>query len=124
ATECLAFTADLRRTLDTIPSDERDHWWYATSAEAELGRGRYEQFVEELKKFIDHRGADNKPDTDAFAVHSMLRQLREVWELDSSTAPPVPRASLALLSGKLLEWSGPGERDKPLRLSQARVVAG
>jgi V8-like Glu-specific endopeptidase len=123
ATECSAFAADLRRTLDAIPSDGRDYWWYATSAEAELGRGRYEQFVEELKKFVDHRGADNKPDTDAFAVHSMLRQLREVWEIDSNTAPPVPRAALALLSGKLLEWSGPGELDKPLQLSAEAVAA-
>jgi Trypsin-like peptidase domain len=118
-----AFAEHLRKTLDSVPEPARDYWWFATSAEAELGRKRYDEFANELKKFLEHRGADNLPDTDAFAVNSMLRQLREVWALDSESAPPVARATLALLSRKLLDWSGPGLRTEPLLVSAESIAA-
>lgn len=119
----VAFAEDLRRTLDSIPVDGRDYWWFATSAEAELGRGKHDAFAVELKKFLDHHGSDGNPDTDAFAVNSMLRQLREVWLLDAEDAPPVARAALALLSKALLEWSGPGERKEALFVPAESVAA-
>jgi hypothetical protein len=58
----------------------KDEWWHATYAEAELARGRDNEFSAHLKKFLRHRR------TNAFAINSFLRQLVEVWDLDRGGA--------------------------------------
>jgi hypothetical protein len=103
ADDSAAFAEDLRKTCDAIPVERRDYWWYATSAEVELGRGNYEAFAGEVKKFLDHRDDKGNSDTDSFALNSMLRQLREVWLLDTDNTPAVARGTLALLSTALLQ---------------------
>jgi hypothetical protein len=123
ADDPVAFAENLRNVCDSIPIADRNYWWYATSAEVELGRGKYDSFVTELKKFLDHRGPDGERDTEPFAVNSMLRQLREVWLLDSEEMPTVARAALGLLSTALLQWSGPDGRKEALVVPAASVAA-
>jgi hypothetical protein len=122
ADDSAAFAEDLRKTCDAIPPEQRDYWWYATSAEVELGRGKYESFAEEVKKFLDEDGK-RKLRTEPFAINSLLRQLREVWLLDSEETPAVARGTLALLSRALLQWSGPDERKEPLVVPADSVAA-
>jgi hypothetical protein len=52
--------------LDQKADSERDQWWHATYAEAELARGRVDAFATHLKLFLSN------PQTDAFALGSFL----------------------------------------------------
>lgn len=82
------------RVLDTVGELRNpDAWALATACEACIVRGRFDDAVEYGKKFVE------EPSADAFAIGSFLRQLLEIWALDTVTPPghtllPMLRAAL------------------------------
>jgi V8-like Glu-specific endopeptidase len=75
-----------------------DPWAHATACEACVALGDTEQAVVHGAAFVDDG------DTDAFAIASLLRQLIEVWELD--TTKPLGNSLLPVLRSALLEKDG------------------
>jgi len=87
--------------LDTIASmPEPDAWQTATACEANLVLGRDDEVLEWGARFASDR------DADPFKVAAVLRQLLEVWQLDTSRPPGA--ALVPLLRGALLESDGGG----------------
>ncbi len=82
--------------VDTQP--ESDQWMKSTACEASVALGRYDEAVQRGEAFVED------PVTDAFAIASLLRQLLEVWELDTTT--PLGNALLPVLRAALLEKDG------------------
>jgi hypothetical protein len=75
-----------------------DPWETATECEALVALGRYEEAEAAAAAFLDH------PATTPFMIQALLRQLLEVWELDTRTAPgasllPVLRSALLARHG-------------------------
>ena len=63
-----------------------------------MALGNYDEAVQRGSGFAED------PDTDAFAIASLERQLLEVWELDTTT--PLGNALLPVLRGALLKREG------------------
>ena len=83
-------------TVDQQPQSQQ--WTKATACEASVALGHYDDAVQRGEAFVED------PDTDAFAIASLLRQLLEVWELDTST--PLGNALLPILRSALLQREG------------------
>jgi S1-C subfamily serine protease len=77
---------------------EPDVWQQATAIEACLALGRYDDARSWLERYV---GA---ADADAFELASTLRQLEEVWRLDSRSGPGADL--LPLLQAELLRREG------------------
>ena len=83
-------------TVDQHPQSQQ--WTKATACEASVALGHYDDAVQRGEAFVED------PDTDAFAIASLLRQLLEVWELNTST--PLGNALLPILRSALLQREG------------------
>lgn len=83
-------------TVDQQPQSQQ--WTKATACEASVALGHYDDAVQRGEAFVED------PDTDAFAIASLLRQLLEVWELNTST--PLGNALLPILRSALLQREG------------------
>ena len=82
------------RVIDTAP--DPDAWAKATAIEACLALGDSQETLERAVSFVDDR------DADSFKIASMLRQLSEVWQLQTTTPPGatlLPFLRSALLDG-------------------------
>ena len=84
------------KTVDEQP--QRDQWTKATACEASVALGHHDEAVQRGEVFVED------PDTDAFAIASLERQLLELWQLDTTT--PLGKALLPVLRGALLEKDG------------------
>jgi V8-like Glu-specific endopeptidase len=74
-----------------------DAWTEVTACEALIGLGRHAEAVERAEAFL-------KKSPDAFTIASFLRQLRNVWQLDTTTPPG--SELLPVLRSALLEHDG------------------
>ena len=84
------------KTLNARPQSDR--WSKAIACEAHLALGEIEPALQCGAAFVEDR------DTDAFAIASLLRQLLDVWELDTTTR--LGNALLPILRSALLEKHG------------------
>lgn len=84
------------RVIDAAP--DPDAWAKATAIEACLALGDGQEALERAVSFVDDR------DTDSFKIASMLRQLSEVWKLQTTTPPGA--TLLPFLRSALLEHDG------------------
>jgi hypothetical protein len=92
STEARGLAEEILQTVESDPSP--DAWALATACEACIGLGRDDEAVQWAARFA-RRG-----DADAFKIASVLRQLLEIWQLDTTrplterstgnTASPVP----------------------------------
>lgn len=87
---------DILRSIEADPNP--DAWSLATACEACLGLDRYDDAVEWAARFADDR------DADPFKIASFLRQLQEIWQLDTLTEPG--DTLLRLLRSALLDQAG------------------
>ncbi|MGH3997661.1 MAG: trypsin-like serine peptidase, partial [Pseudonocardiaceae bacterium] len=88
--------AAILATVEAMP--EPDAWAKATASEALIALGRHDEAVRRGNAFV------RSGDAGAFKVASLLRQLREVWELD--TVRPPGDTLLPLLRSALLNYRG------------------
>jgi S1-C subfamily serine protease len=65
--------------LEAMPRERRDHYWYATLAEAHAALGQWDQAREALALYAEQASST------AFSFASTLRQLRELWSLGEHT---------------------------------------
>lgn len=77
---------------------ERDEWFLPTLAEASLGLGDWDVVERNVKAFAA------APDAKAFQIASALRQLTEVWDLESGDARG--RALVNILRARLVQLPG------------------
>ncbi|MDQ2788189.1 MAG: hypothetical protein DLM60_20090 [Pseudonocardiales bacterium] len=84
--------------VDALP--EPDAWAKATACEALLALGRSNEAVRRGNAFV------RASDVDAFKIASFLRQLVEIWELDTTDAPG--DTLLPVLRSALLNYRGGG----------------
>lgn len=85
--------------LDTIGDmPEPDAWHTATACEASLALGRADDVLDWAARFTNDR------DADPFKIAAVLRQLQEVWQLDTSGPPG--STLLPLLRSALLQRDG------------------
>lgn len=93
-------TEELARKIETLlhtqAHERRDKWWLATLAEVLIARDDWENAVKIVKDFLDKR------DISPFEIGSFLRQLVEVWKLDTPQAPPEARKIVEVLRAQLL----------------------
>jgi len=82
-----ALASQVLRTLDAMDEGQRNHYWYATRAEAHVALKRWDDAVADLNAYARH------PDSSAFSFASTLRQLRELWAVADD------HEGLALLRG-------------------------
>ena len=87
---------DVLRTVDELAAI--DAWAKATAAEALIALSRHSEAIHRIKMFL------RATDVDAFKIAALLRQLIEIWELDT-TRPPGDLI-LPLLRSALLEHRG------------------
>jgi V8-like Glu-specific endopeptidase len=83
------------RTVDLAPV--QDAWTEVTACEAAIALGRYDDAIERAEAFIETR-------PDGFTVATFLRQLQNVWQLDTTDSPgnellPVLRSALLGVNG-------------------------
>jgi V8-like Glu-specific endopeptidase len=82
-----------------VESDpDPDAWAQATACEACIALGRHDEAVEWAARFASDR------DADAFKIAAVLRQLIEIWQLD--TAGPPGDAVLPVMRSALLDQNG------------------
>jgi S1-C subfamily serine protease len=93
-----ALATTLLDVMGRIPPDERDLWYHASVAEANLALGNWREVEEHLKAYV------TAPEVDAFAIGSTLRQFTEVWNLEADHQRGRPL--IAILRAK--EMSLPG----------------
>lgn len=89
---------ELLDTINALP--EPGAWDLATAAEACLAQGRYDEGLDWAGRFATDR------DADPFKIAAWLRQLVEVWQLQTSTPPG--SSLLPVLRSALLEQNGGG----------------
>ena len=82
---------EILATVEAFPPG--DAWVGATACEALIALGRHEQAIRRGNAFV------TDPATSAFMIASLLRQLLEIWQLDTTGPPgdvllPVLRSSL------------------------------
>jgi hypothetical protein len=87
---------DVLRTVDDLAA--MDAWAKATAAEALIALGRHREAIQRMKTFL------RANDVDAFKIAALLREVIEMWELDT-TRPPGDLI-LPLLRSVLLEHRG------------------
>jgi len=94
--------------------DARDveMWDLATLAEASVAVGKWDDAIRYMNRYL-------KRDADAFELASTLRQLEDVWRIDSDQTEE--RALVDLLRARLLECSGGEVRTTPDNIE--RVIA-
>lgn len=96
-----AVTGLATELLDTIAEmPEPDAWQMATACEASLALGRDADVLDWAVRFA------NDGDADPFKIAAVLRQLQEVWQLDTSGPPG--SALVPLLRSALLQRDGGG----------------
>jgi S1-C subfamily serine protease len=88
--------AQILQVIDAAP--DPDAWGKATAIEACLALGDGQEALERAVSFVDDR------DADSFKIASMLRQLSEVWKLQ--TARPPGDTLLPFLRSALLDQDG------------------
>jgi len=71
------YATKLLASLDSVALSERDQWWSATKAEAHVARSEWTDAENALRDYINHR------DTTPFSLASTLRQLRDVWTIQT-----------------------------------------
>lgn len=86
--------------LDSLPADQRDHYWHATFAEALIAQERWAQAQAALEAYVAHPGST------AFSFASTLRQLRDIWGLSEH---PDGRRLLQRFESLLMRDWGKGE---------------
>jgi tetratricopeptide (TPR) repeat protein len=92
-------TSLAERIVAAVESDaEADVWRPAAALEACLALGRYQEARSWLERYV------RTPGTDAFELGGTLRQLVQVWRLDSATEPGA--SLLPLLKAELLSREG------------------
>jgi hypothetical protein len=87
---------DVLRAVDELAA--MDAWAKATAAEALIALGRHGEAIQRIKTFL------RANDVDAFKIAALLRQLIEIWELD--TTHPPGDLIVPLLRSALLEHRG------------------
>jgi hypothetical protein len=104
-----------QQILDRVESDpDPDAWAQATACEACIALERDDEAVQWAARFAwDH-------DADAFKIASVLRQLLEIWQLDTSHPPgstvlPVLRSALLDRNGGAVAVTTPDVREARLR---------
>jgi hypothetical protein len=90
------------QVAEALLTDIDDHgasgvWDYATAMEASVALGNEASALAWAKQYLSHPGAD------AFEIGSTVRQLREVWQLEST---PLGRTLLPVLEYALLQKEG------------------
>jgi Trypsin-like peptidase domain len=106
-----------QQILDRVEAfPDPDAWAQATACEACIALGRDDEAVQWAARFAWDR------DADAFKIASVLRQLLEIWQLDTSHPPgdtvlPVLRSALLDRNGGSVEIAMPDVREA--RLQQA-----
>ncbi|MDQ4093458.1 MAG: serine protease, partial [Actinomycetota bacterium] len=90
--------AEILDLVEALP--EPDAWAKATACEALLALGRCDEVVRRGNTFV------RALDVDAFKIASLLRQLLEIWELD--TTDPPGDTLLPVLRSALLNYRGGG----------------
>jgi V8-like Glu-specific endopeptidase len=95
APERAALADHILRTVDSAPV--HDTWTEPTACEAAIALGRYDEAAERAEAFIETR-------PDAFTVAAFHRQLRKVWQLDTTSSPgsellPLLRSALLRVNG-------------------------
>jgi V8-like Glu-specific endopeptidase len=90
--------AEILATVDALPAP--DAWAKATACEALIALGRDEEAVRRGNAFVQH------PDAGAFKIASFLRQLLDIWQLNT-TGPPGDTL-LPVLRSAVLRYSGGG----------------
>jgi hypothetical protein len=84
----IALASRLIKVLGTIPVAERDPWYHATVAEANLALGNWPVVDRELQIYLTADGVD------AFELGSTLRQFSQVWGLAADGHPGRPLVDL------------------------------
>ena len=102
----------LVEALGRIPADRRDAWHLPTLAEASLGLGDWSGVEQAIRAYAGSKSAS------AFLVASTLRQLTEVWDLES--ADERGRALVAIPRARLAELPGGGVELEPAQLQRLR----
>lgn len=74
-----------------------DGWTEVTACEALIGLSRHQEAIERAEAFLE-------TSPDAFTIATFLRQLRNVWELDTTSSPG--RELLPVLRSALLKHEG------------------
>jgi len=90
--------ASILARIVAMPEHERTEWDKATAGEACIALGRADEAVEWMKGYVASSGAT------AFSIASTLRQLTELWGLDSRH--PVGRVVIPWMQAWLLEKAG------------------
>jgi V8-like Glu-specific endopeptidase len=96
--------------------EARDPWQKATECEALLALERYAEAEAAAAALVDDSA------TTAFTLQALLRQLLEVWQLDTRTPPG--QTLLPVLRSALLEKHGGGVVVAPEDVRNERVAAG
>jgi len=94
--KAMEIATEVLERVDALP--QGDQWSKATACEACVALGDTEPAITRAAAFLEDH------DTDAFAIASLLRQLLEVWELD--TTKSLGNALLPVLRSALLEKDG------------------
>ena len=95
ALKAAALAGDILRTVDSAPVPNT--WTEVTACEAAIALGRYDEAAERAEAFIETT-------PEGFEVAAFLRQLQEVWQLNTITSPgadllPVLRSALLAVDG-------------------------
>src|SRR4051794_5414877 len=104
---------ELLASINEMP--EPSAWDLATAAEASLALGRHDDALDWAARFAADR------DADPFKIAAVLRQLVEVWQLETSTPPG--SSLLPVLRSALLEQNG-GAVVVPAGALREKGVAG
>jgi V8-like Glu-specific endopeptidase len=93
--EAAALAGDIVQTVDSAPV--RNTWTEVTACEAAIALGRHDEAVERAEAFLETT-------PEGFTVAAFLRQLENVWQLDTTTLPgdhllPVLRSALLTADG-------------------------
>lgn len=73
--------SDILATME--PADKCDVWMRATRVEACVALERWDQALEEVKRYVEIDGHGTTTAT-AFQLHSTLRQLRDIWDIGAA----------------------------------------
>ncbi|GLS17007.1 hypothetical protein GCM10007874_00220 [Labrys miyagiensis] len=109
----LVIAGKIVATLLTVPDDKRDDWHSATLAEAHLGLGDWDAVEREIKAYA----AGER--TKAFLVAGTLRQLTDIWGLDSGNDLR-GRSIVAALRARLLQLENQDLRLTPSDVTELR----
>jgi S1-C subfamily serine protease len=92
--------AEVLSTVKRLKVKDRNSWATATACEAHVARGEVVEAVSRARKLVADKA------TEAFVIGSLLRQLLEVWQLESDTE--LGTKLLPLLRSALVKKRGGG----------------